>query len=263
MAAVDGAPGGGAQVDHPHAAHLGRGDPAGHVGLAQPQLRHPAGAHHGPARHGEPGDTAGVHADLLQRRHARHPGALRPRAGAPAAPPHGAPRRDHAPPAHGRRPRHQRREQRRGGGRRGEEAARRGEPRPPRRARRHGADERALDGAAVRHPRRGRRVHGRRPHGVPVRPGARGHAEHGGGAVLADHVGGELHGHAAGDGGAREDQRRRGVALGQPQPGEAGPLLLARGDAAGDQRRLLRHLRQAVHLQEARNSRWSEHRGEK
>jgi hypothetical protein len=105
------------------------------------------------------------------------------------------------------------------------------------------------------------RVHGRWPHGVPLRSGAREHAELRRGALLADHLRRQLHGHAARYGGARVDQRGRGVASGQPQQREAGSLLLVTGDTADAKHCLLRRLRKAVHLQEVRGSRPREQHG--
>lgn len=121
MAAVHGAPDGGAQIDRPHAAHLGRRDPPGHLG-----------AHHGQAHHSAPRNTTSLHAHLLKHRHARHPRTLRSGAGAMAATRHGAAHGHHAPPApaHGHRPHHQHAEQRSsvGGRRGGEEADGMGKP---------------------------------------------------------------------------------------------------------------------------------------
>jgi hypothetical protein len=59
------------------------------------------------------------------------------------------------------------------------------------------------------------------------------------------------------------DERTKGeggVASGQPQQREAGSILLAGSDTAGDKRCLLRHMCKAIHLQEVRGSKSRGHR---
>ncbi|RLN00907.1 hypothetical protein C2845_PM06G21720 [Panicum miliaceum] len=192
MAAVHGAPCGGAQVDRPRAPHLVRRDPPGHIGVPQPQLR--TMDRRVAARLEVPPASMLIFSNLaMLGTLALYDRVLVPRlrrlTGRPAGITH---------------------LQRTGIGLAistlSNAVSAVVEAERKRAAARHGlldspgatvpmsviwmAPQYAIHGVAG--------VHGRRTHGVPVRPGAREHEELRCGA-LADHVGWELHGHAARD----------------------------------------------------------------
>lgn len=253
MEALDGPPGGGAEVDHPDDTHLGRWDPGQHRILPQPQLRDPAGEDDGPPPRAAVPDPRGHPVHLLHAHHAPQPRLLRPRLRPRRPPVHAAAVGHHVPPAHrhrhghriiGQRGRRARGGEAEGGGRR---------PRAGGSAESGGAHQRFLVGAAVRHPRASRGVHVGGSNGVPLRPGAGEHEKHGGGAVLARHVDRELHGHRLSDRGAPLHQQGRRLAARQHQQGEVRLLLLAGDGVTGAQLGLLHNLCNVVHLQATGN----------